>query len=161
MKRCWIPVGAAVLLFAASGLTPALADEAPASKWVGSADVVNDYLFRGISQTNRKPAVQAGLEFDHASGWYIGGWGSNVSWLSDASTSAQPISSSLEIDLYGGYRGSFSADWLPRFVESSLVSVVIVGPAAFTSTTDVVAPTASSTLTFKTWLAARFRPARS
>lgn len=111
MKRCWIPAGAAVLLFAASGLMPALADEAPASKWVGSADVVNDYLFRGISQTNRKPAVQAGLEFDHASGWYIGGWGSNVSWLSDASTSAQPISSSLEIDLYGGYRGSFSADW--------------------------------------------------
>jgi uncharacterized protein (TIGR02001 family) len=111
MKRCWISVGMAALLLVASGLAPALADDAPASKWVGSAGVVNDYLFRGISQTNRKPAVQAGLEFDHASGLYIGGWGSNVSWLSDASTSAQPISSSVELDLYGGYRGSLSADW--------------------------------------------------
>jgi uncharacterized protein (TIGR02001 family) len=95
----------------ASALAPALADEASASKWVGSAGVVSDYLFRGISQTNRKPAVQAGVEFDHASGWYVGGWGSNASWLSDASTSAAPVSSSVELDLYGGYRGSFGGDW--------------------------------------------------
>ena len=68
----------------------------------GSVAVVNDYLFRGLSQTNRKPAVQPGIEYDHASGWYIGAWGSNVSWLSDASTSAAPISSSVELDFYTG-----------------------------------------------------------
>ena len=111
MKRCWISMVAAVPMVMAFALAPALAGEAPASKWVGSAGVVNDYLFRGISQTNRKPAVQAGVEFDHASGWYLGGWGSNVSWLSDASTSAAPVSSSVELDLYGGYRGSFGGDW--------------------------------------------------
>ena len=111
MRRCWISVMAAVPMVMASARAPALADEAPASKWVGSAGVVSDYLFRGMSQTNRKPAVQAGVEFDHASGWYVGGWGSNVSWLSDASTSAAPISSSVELDLYGGYRGSFGGDW--------------------------------------------------
>ena len=111
MKRCWISVVAAVPMVMASAPAPALADEASASKWVGSAGVVSDYLFRGISQTNRKPAVQAGVEFDHASGWYVGGWGSNASWLSDASTSAAPVSSSVELDLYGGYRGSFGSDW--------------------------------------------------
>jgi uncharacterized protein (TIGR02001 family) len=94
-----------------AGMVPARADEVPTDKWAGSAGVVSDYLFRGISQTNRKPAVQAGIEFDHASGWYLGGWGSNVSWLSDASTSAAPISSSVELDLYGGYRGSLGSDW--------------------------------------------------
>ncbi|WP_284731449.1 MULTISPECIES: TorF family putative porin [unclassified Rhodanobacter] len=111
MRRCWISVVVAAPMVMASALAPALAGEAPASKWVGSAGMVNDYLFRGISQTDRKPAVQAGVEFDHASGGYLGGCGSNVSWLSDASTSAAPISSSLEFDLYGGWRGSFGGDW--------------------------------------------------
>ncbi len=111
MKRNWISAAAVVLCCAASGLVPARAGEVPASKWVGSAGVVSDYLFRGLSQTDRKPAVQAGVEFDHASGWYLGGWGSNVSWLSDGSTSAAPVSSSVELDLYGGWRGSLGGDW--------------------------------------------------
>jgi uncharacterized protein (TIGR02001 family) len=90
---------------------PLRAGEAPASQWSGNAGVVSDYLFRGISQTDRRPAVQAGIEFDHASGWYVGGWGSNVSWLSDASTTAATVSSSVELDLYGGWRGRFGDDW--------------------------------------------------
>lgn len=89
----------------------AWADDAPANKLVGSVAVVNDYLFRGLSQTNREPAVQPGIEYDHASGWYVGAWGSNVSWLSDVSTSAAPVSSSVELDFYAGYRGSLAADW--------------------------------------------------
>lgn len=73
----------------------------------GTAALTSDYVFRGVSQTNRDPALQAGFEFAAESGWYAGTWGSNVSWLSDLSTSAAPISSSIEIDLYGGYRGTF------------------------------------------------------
>lgn len=86
----------------------ARAQDAPASPVTGCITVVNDYLFRGISQTNGKPAVQAGLEYAAASGWYIDGWGSNISWISDASTAARPISSSLEFDAYGGYRGTMA-----------------------------------------------------
>jgi len=92
----------------------ALADdapEAPADKFVGSVTATNDYLFRGLSQTNRKPAFQPGVEYDDASGWYVGIWGSNISWLSDASTPEARISSSLEIDIYTGYRGNLSPDW--------------------------------------------------
>lgn len=109
MKRCtpWI-------LASAVALVPTLqasAQDAPVSQITGSVAVVNDYLFRGLSQTNHGPAVQPGIEYDHASGWYIGAWGSNISWLSDASSSAAPISSSLEADFYSGYRGSFDKDW--------------------------------------------------
>lgn len=63
--------------------------------------LASEYRFRGIGQTNRKPAVQAGLDYAHASGLYVGTWGSNVSWLSDG---AAPVSNSVEMDLYGGYR---------------------------------------------------------
>ena len=88
-----------------------VAEDAPASSVAGSVAVVNDYLFRGLSQTNWKPAIQPGIEYDHASGWYVGGWGSNISWLSDASSHGATISSSVELDFYTGYRGSFGGDW--------------------------------------------------
>ena len=74
----------------------------------GSVTVTSDYIFRGTSQTNQEPALQGGVEYAAESGAYIGTWGSNVSWLSDLSTPAAPISSSLELDVYGGYRGKFN-----------------------------------------------------
>ena len=74
----------------------------------GTVSVTSDYIFRGVSQTNQEPALQGGLEYAAESGAYIGAWGSNVSWLSDLSSPAAPISSSLELDVYGGYRGKFN-----------------------------------------------------
>ncbi|MCI4568073.1 TorF family putative porin [Lysobacter sp. CFH 32150] len=74
----------------------------------GTVSLTSDYVFRGISQTDQDPAVQGGIEYAADSGFYIGAWGSNISWLSDLSSDAAPISSSLEFDAYGGYRGKFS-----------------------------------------------------
>jgi uncharacterized protein (TIGR02001 family) len=111
MKRMGKFASAAVLLLVVFGAVPAIAGEVPASSWSGSVTVVNDYLFRGLSQTNQKPAVQPGIEYDHASGWYAGAWASNISWLSDTSTSGAPLSSSLEVDFYTGFRGRFATDW--------------------------------------------------
>ena len=74
----------------------------------GSVTLTSDYLFRGVSQNNQDPALQAGLEYAADSGFYAGTWGSNISWLSDLSAAGIPVSSSLELDLYGGYRGKFS-----------------------------------------------------
>ena len=74
----------------------------------GNITLTSDYVFRGVSQTNQDPALQGGIEYAAESGAYAGTWGSNISWLSDASTTLAPISSSLELDLYGGYRGKFS-----------------------------------------------------
>lgn len=73
----------------------------------GTAAVTSDYVFRGVSQTNRDPAVQAGFEWVEA-GFYAGTWGSSVSWLSDLSADAAKISSSLELDAYAGYRGAIN-----------------------------------------------------
>lgn len=70
----------------------------------GSFALTSDYIFRGTTQTNRKPALQGGIQYDHASGFYAGVWGSNVSWLSDAS---DDVSSSVELDAYAGFSNSF------------------------------------------------------
>lgn len=87
---------------ARAGEVAASAAPAPAWSMPGSVTLASDYLFRGLTQTNKNPALQAGIEFDHASGFYAGAWGSNISWLSDLGG----ISSSLEIDAYLGYRAT-------------------------------------------------------
>jgi uncharacterized protein (TIGR02001 family) len=86
-----------------------LAGPVAADDWTvsGTATLTSDYRFRGLTQTNDEPAAQVGVEGVHASGWYVGAWASNVSWLSDLSTPAAPISNSLEIDYYAGWRGTF------------------------------------------------------
>lgn len=74
----------------------------------GNVSLTSDYVFRGVSQSNQNPALQGGVEYSADNGAYIGTWGSSIGWLSDLSTSAAPISSNLELDVYGGYRGKFS-----------------------------------------------------
>ena len=70
--------------------------------FTGNFNFASEYRYRGIAQTNSKPAVQGGFDFAHKSGFYLGTWGSNISWLSDTGLA----SSSLEWDWYGGYKGS-------------------------------------------------------
>ena len=64
--------------------------------------VVSEYRYRGLSQTNGDPAVQGGADYAHASGFYLGAWGSNISWIKDSGAK----DSSFELDLYGGYKGT-------------------------------------------------------
>jgi uncharacterized protein (TIGR02001 family) len=64
--------------------------------------VTTDYRFRSIAQTSFKPAVQGGLDFSHKSGAYAGVWGSNVNWVKDFAGATE---GSLELDVYGGYKG--------------------------------------------------------
>jgi uncharacterized protein (TIGR02001 family) len=70
----------------------------------GSIAVVSDYVFRGVSQTNEKPALQGGITWNHESGFYAGAWGSSISWLSD---SDPEVSSQVELDGFIGYAGEF------------------------------------------------------
>lgn len=84
--------------------------DANAGTTTGSLALTSDDVFRGITQTNRKPAIQGSLEYAADSGFYAGTWDGNVSWLSDQSSSAASISSSLETDLYGGYRHKLGAN---------------------------------------------------
>ena len=88
----------------------ASAQTAPASPhtFTGNAGLYSQYIFRGLTQTNRDPALQGGLDYSHASGFYVGTWLSNISWLTDTPATGY-TSSSLEWDFYGGYRGTFGA----------------------------------------------------
>ncbi len=79
--------------------TPAAAAE-PEFSITGNVGVFSDYRFRGISQTNKKPAIQGGIDFAHKSGIYLGNWNSNVD--SELFSGAN-----IEMDFYGGWKGSF------------------------------------------------------
>ena len=79
--------------------TPAPAPEA--SPVTANVTVVNDYRFRGNSQTNLKPAIQGGFDYAHESGFYIGNWNSSISWLSDAYPGA---TAPIEMNFYGGFK---------------------------------------------------------
>lgn len=63
----------------------------------GSAAVVNDYRFRGISQSYKNPAVQVGINLGLPAGLYAGFWGSSVSG------NIYNNGASLETDWFGGY----------------------------------------------------------
>jgi uncharacterized protein (TIGR02001 family) len=94
--------GSILGLVIALSATPAFADETDAPEALtisGSATVVSDYRFRGISQTNKKPAVQAGITLTHESGVYAGVWGSSVSEYIAAGADQ-------EIDLIAGFKKS-------------------------------------------------------
>jgi uncharacterized protein (TIGR02001 family) len=71
----------AVALAAATFPAPAIAqDSAAADPFTisGGATLVSDYRFRGISQSNRRPALQGNITLKHESGLYGTIWGSSI-----------------------------------------------------------------------------------
>lgn len=82
--------------------TPAMAQEEESSAITvsGSATVVTDYRFRGISQTDKDFAVQGGITVSHESGVYVGVWGSSIDDYIAAGADQ-------EIDLIAGYKTTF------------------------------------------------------
>jgi uncharacterized protein (TIGR02001 family) len=111
-------LAAAGALLAIAVVAPAQAQEAaPASATTtdasalhltGNLGIVSQYVFRGTTQTNEKPALQGGFDLNHDNGLYAGVWLSNISWISDTNPAA---SASLEADIYGGWKPAFN-DWL-------------------------------------------------
>lgn len=93
--------------FALSIQTAAAADAEATSPITANLTLASEYVYRGISQTREKLALQGGFDYAHSSGLYIGTWGSNISWITDATPAA---TSNLELDVYGGYKGSISDD---------------------------------------------------
>ncbi len=83
------------------------ADPAPAYTFTGNFGLYSQYIFRGLTQTNTNPALQGGFDYTHSSGLYAGTWLSNISWLTDSPAATGYTSSSLEWDMYGGFKGTF------------------------------------------------------
>ena len=93
------------ILAATAVAAPALAEDAPApaSPWTvtGGATLTSDYRFRGVSQTNRRFAIQGTIGISHSSGFYVGTWGSSIDdYVANGGDQ--------EIDLYGGYKTTVS-----------------------------------------------------
>jgi uncharacterized protein (TIGR02001 family) len=93
----------ATALLSALGAASAFAADAPDSPHTvsGNMSFASEYIYRGIAQTDGAPALQGGFDYSHASGVYVGVWGSNISWLADSVAGSGP---SLELDVYGGYK---------------------------------------------------------
>ena len=104
MQRTKIAIAAAL----AATCVSTFAADPPKSDWTitGNAGLFSDYRFRGISQTNKKPAFQGGIDISHVSVFYVGNWNSNVD-------SAFFNGANIEMDFYGGYKmplGDFTLD---------------------------------------------------
>ncbi len=100
--------GSALSFILSLSAAPAFAEDDKEVKAItlsGSATVVSDYRFRGISQTNKRPAIQAGITATHESGVYVGVWGSSVDEYIAAGADQ-------EIDLIGGFKKSFGGTTL-------------------------------------------------
>jgi uncharacterized protein (TIGR02001 family) len=84
--------------------TPAAAQEDPAVTFSGSAALVSDYTFRGISQTLEDPAIQAGIT-GAAGPVYVGLWGSNVDFGETfVATDGERARATAEVDFIGGVK---------------------------------------------------------
>jgi len=105
MKKLLLATAVAAALGAPA--TPVLAQDSPHSL-TANLGFFSEYIFRGITQTAGKPALQGGFDYGHASGFYAGTWASNVSWPQDFGAYTR---SSLEWDFYGGYKWSFANDF--------------------------------------------------
>ena len=82
----------------------------PEHTLTGNVGVYSQYIFRGLTQTNGDAALQGGFDYSHSSGFYAGTWMSNISWLTDSPAATGYTSSSLEMDFYGGYKGTITGD---------------------------------------------------
>jgi uncharacterized protein (TIGR02001 family) len=83
----------------------AAAEPTPEHTFAYNIGLFSHYAYRGLTQTNYKPALQGGVDYSHSSGLYAGVWASNVSWVKDFQYSAKK---GAEIDLYFGYKGSIA-----------------------------------------------------
>ncbi len=93
---------AAAALLALPGL-PAFAQSVS-----GNVTLSSDYVFRGVTQTDGDPAIQAGIDLDEGA-FYAGAWVSNVDFGDDTD---------FELDLYAG--------WAPQWQGTAFDLGVIV-----------------------------------
>jgi len=105
----------------------------------GTAALTTDYVWRGTSQSNEDPAVQAGFKLAADNGAYAQVWGSSVEFAPETRASS-------EIDLVAGWSGALG---------DTLALDVNVTHYLYPSTTvDLDWTEANATLTWRThyWL---------
>jgi uncharacterized protein (TIGR02001 family) len=97
-----LPIGMLALAFA--GYAHGQSATEPAATVTGNAALVSDYMFRGLTQTWGRPAIQGGGDLALKNGFAAGFWASSISHKSYPG-------GAMELDLYASYGASFNKDW--------------------------------------------------
>lgn len=90
------------LLAIAATLAAAAVPTVASAQLAFNVGATTDYRYRGVSQTQLKPALQGGVDYA-AGGFYVGAWASTIRWIKKAGGDAN-----LELDIYGGYKGELA-----------------------------------------------------
>ena len=103
MRKTMFKLAAACVAMGAMSVSaPAFAQDEEVAEEEGpitaniTVGVVSDYRFRGVSLSDKDPALQVGATLSHESGLYVGVWGSNI---------ADNYGDDLEVDLFAGFSG--------------------------------------------------------
>ena len=99
MKKIATPLMLAMSLAIAGNAFVQAAPAAPESTLSFNVGAVNEYRYRGISQSRFDTALSGGADYADKSGVYVGVWGSSIKWIKDAGGKAN-----TEVDYYGGYK---------------------------------------------------------
>ena len=102
MKPFKLAASLAVVLSALPFAVFAQEAEEASSPFSWSVAATSDYVFRGASQTDEGPALQAGLTWTASSGFYAGAWASNVDFGSGGPN--------VELDTFIGYNTDLGGD---------------------------------------------------
>jgi uncharacterized protein (TIGR02001 family) len=78
-----------------------LLSAAASAEVTSTVTLTSDYDFRGFTQTDEDPALQASIDYANESGWYAGAWASNIDFPG--------YDGSVELDLYTGFAGETDA----------------------------------------------------
>jgi uncharacterized protein (TIGR02001 family) len=98
------PLATATAIAASAFILPSTAT---ADEFTGNIGVYSKYLLRGIAEENSNTAVQGGLDYAFDNGFYLGYWGSNLSYNYETEPEADTtVLTGFENDFYGGYAGS-------------------------------------------------------
>ena len=84
----------------APAAAPASAPE-PTPPFSVNVGLASSYIYRGLNQSDYKPALQIGADYVSPSGFYVGVWGSSIRWVKDFGIGT----ANAEFDIYGGYKG--------------------------------------------------------
>lgn len=85
----------------AAALIPCFADGMPVT---GNVALASDYMFRGLTQSWGRPAIQGGADYTNPNGFAAGFWGSSISERSYPG-------GAMELDLYASYGQAIDSDW--------------------------------------------------
>ena len=165
-------IGMPGMVFAQAAPAPADAKPAepkPSYTLTGNFGFFSQYIFRGLTQTAHQPAVQGGFDWAHESGFYLGTWASNISWLREnqvgvgvpagVTNGLYGTGGSMEWDFYGGYKWNLPKDfvidvgtlyyWYPGKLNGSVINASLPNNVPSADTWEVYVAPSWKWITFK------------